>query len=338
MVTRIFTFCVVLAVCSGSTRVTYGENGPLNAANRFPLHLLFLTPKPISPDLPSQGDLDATLSIDYSNTFFEHSSNRWDVLIDMELLVLNLDLVYGLASRWGLRMDLPVVSMNDGFLDGFLGNFHDALGVGDYDRHTRPQDQFAYTATKSDEVWFKGRPHRLELADTTVAAHYALLKPSARCSLASSLLISLKLPTGDKSAGLGSGNFDLGLFLPSKWGAGPLYLYCMPGYSFIGSPKIGRLNVKARDVCSLFAGAAYDTNANWTWLLQVNAYSTPLEFTGIGELDDGAVDLAIGCQFRATRNWLIELAFSEDLTRTAPDFNVRLALRWMADPLRARPR
>jgi hypothetical protein len=305
------------------------DYGPLQTVNRFPLHMMFLTPKPISVELPPPAGLDTDVSLDYSNTFFNHSSSRWDVLIDMEMAVLGIDAAYGLGSRWAVRLDLPVVSMSDGFLDGFLENFHDTLKVGNYDREKRPKNQFAYRAAKSGETWFEGRPEKFELADSTLSVQYAVLQPKLERPFATSLLVSLKLPVGDSETGLGSGNIDMGLFFPSQWKTGKWTLYGMPGYIVVGNPKGDNPDVAARDVYSLFVGIAYDAGDRWTWLLQVDAYSTPLEFTGIGELDDGAVDLSLGFRYRLARNWLFEFSFTEDLTRTAPDFKGRLALRWL---------
>jgi hypothetical protein len=318
--------------------VAMADYGPIQAANRFPLHMMFLTPKPVSADLPPSGILDATMSFDYSNTYLNKSSKSWDVLIDMEMSVLGLDLAYGIGSRWAVRLDMPVVYMDDGFLDGFLENFHDLLDVGNYDRQERPKNQFAYRAVKSDQVWFEGRPERIELADITLSAQYELIRSKRRRPLTSTMMLSLKLPNGDKDIGIGSGNFDLGLFLPSKWRFESWSLHFMPGFVVVGDPKTCGPNVAAQDVYALFAGAAYDYSESWTWLMQVNAYSSPLEFTDIEALDDGAVDLAIGLHYRLAHHWLFEFSFTEDLTRTAPDFTVRFAIRWMnaaiAQPVR----
>jgi long-subunit fatty acid transport protein len=103
----------------------------------------------------------------------------------------------------------------------------------------------------------------------------------------------------------------------------------MPGFVVVGDPKTDEPSIATQDVYGLFAGVSYDYNAFWTWLLQVNAYSTPIENTDIEALDDGAVDLAIGLHYRLAPRWLLEFAFSEDLTKAAPDFTVRFALRWM---------
>jgi hypothetical protein len=322
-------FALVLLVWTmgmASPYVAKADDGPMQSANRFPLHLMFLTPTPVCADLPPSGVLDATLSIDYSNTYLNKSNSTWDVLIDMEMTVLGLAFAYGIDSHWALRLDMPVVRMDDGFLDGFLENFHNALDVGNYDREHRSKNQFAYRVIKSDQVWFEGEPDRIALADPTLSAQYKLLRPKLGRPLLSTCMIRLKLPAGDRDIGLGSGNFDLGLFLPTRWRFDPWSLHVMPGYVVVGDPKTGGPSVAARNVYALFAGVAYDYNPSWTWLMQANAYSTPLESTGIESLDDGAVDLAIGLRYQLARHWFFEFSFSEDLTRTAPDFTVRFAL------------
>ena len=118
--------------------------GPLQATSRFPLHLLFLKPRPVPVHVPARGGVEAAVAAEYSNTFFDHRNNHWDVLMDMEMLVAEISLVYSPASRTALRLDLPLVSMGGGFLDGFLENYHDALGVSNYGREKRPKNEYAY--------------------------------------------------------------------------------------------------------------------------------------------------------------------------------------------------
>jgi hypothetical protein len=327
LVIRSAVVLVVWMVGMGYPSLSTADHGPIQSANRFPLHLMFLTPTPLSAELPPPGFLEATMSFDYSNTFINKSNSTWDLVIDMEMTVLGLELGYGIGSHWALRLDLPLVRMGDGFLDGLLENYHRALGVGNYDRHLRPKNQFAYRVIKSNQVWFEGEPDRIELADPTLSLQYELVRPKLRRDLLSTLMIRLKLPAGDKEIGLGSGNFDLGLFAPSKWRFDPLSLHLMPGYVIVGDPETDGPRIAAKNLYGLFAGVAYDLNESWAWLLQLNAYSTPLEDTGIESLDDGALDLTIGFTYQLAHHWLFELSFSEDLTRTAPDFTVRFAFR-----------
>ena len=62
--------------------------GPLQLKNRFPLHLLFLTPRPVPARTPDAGDLQALVSCDYSAVYFNHANQDWSFLIDKFLLFL----------------------------------------------------------------------------------------------------------------------------------------------------------------------------------------------------------------------------------------------------------
>ena len=98
----------------------YADSSPLETSNRFPLHLLFLKPRPVNADLPVSGEFQASMAVEYSNTYFQQKNDRWDVLMDLEMTTLEFSLVYGVTSRVAVRMDVPFVSMDGGFLDGFL--------------------------------------------------------------------------------------------------------------------------------------------------------------------------------------------------------------------------
>jgi hypothetical protein len=302
--------------------------GPLQATNRLPLHLLFLKPRPVRAEVPARGDLEATLAADYSNTYFDQHNERWDVLMDMEVLVAEVSLVYGLTSRAALRLDLPFVSMGGGFLDGFLENYHDAIGVGNYGREERPKNDYAYRVSKDGLPWIEGHSESLQIADLTASAEFQLMKARGERQMAGSLLLSLKLPSGDPDRGLGSGAVDYGIYIPMRWSADPWTLYLMPGAAIIGTPDTRGARIGVRNSYALFGGLAYDYSTHTTWLVQLDYYTSPIEKTGLDYLDQGSLELDIGFHHQVTGNWLMEFAFSEDLTRALPDFNLRIGLRW----------
>jgi hypothetical protein len=323
---RIFCIATLLILATGGS--TFADFGPLQTSNRFPLHLLFLKPRPVPAQLPSRGDMESTLALEYSNTFFDYQNSRWNVLMDMEMLVADLSLVYGLTSKMAVRLDLPFVSMDGGFLDGFLENFHDAIGTSNYGREKRPKNTFEYRVTKDGRLWVQGDDGSVQMADVTVSTQIELFKLRNSPKMAGSLLLSLKLPTGDSTRGLGSGQFDAGVYLPMQWSADQWSFFAMPGVAFIGDPDTQGAGIAACNSFSLFGGVAYDYSQNTTWLVQLNYYTSPLEETGLNALDKGALELDIGFHHRLAEHWLIEFAFCEDLTLALPDFNVRLGLRW----------
>jgi hypothetical protein len=317
----------VLVALVGMTCSASADFGPLQVQNRFPLFLMFLTPRPVSALPPGQGVLNAALAIDYSSVYVNESSSQWRILMDMETTVGDLSFAYGITDRVAVRLNIPLVNMSGGFLDGFLKSYHDALGVGDYGRENRPQNSFAYQINKGGAAWIEADSGGLRLADMTLSAQWALLSESSGSPWHVSLLTSLKLPTGDARQGYGSGRMDAGFFLPAQYESGPWSVYAMPGVLLHSDPETAGADVSARDGISLFIGAGYAYSERWQWLAQLNYFSSPVEKTGIGKLDDGAIELELGFRRILNPDWHIEFAFCEDIfTRSAPDFTVHLGL------------
>jgi hypothetical protein len=305
------------------------DPGPLSAQNRFPLHFLFLTPRPVSAQLPAVGAVNASAEVAYSSVYFNERSSRWEVLLDLETTVVDLSLSYGLTSRMALRLDVPLVSMNSGFMDGFLERYPDALGVGNYGRENRPRNDFAYRVAKDGRPWIEGEGGSFRWADMTLSAQWELIPGGGYRGWSSSVLARIKLPTGSVRRGYGSGSVDAGLFWPSQWSGEKWTVYVMPGWIWRGDPDGGEVFVKARNGYSVFLGTAYAYSDKWRWLVQLDYFSSPFEQTGISRLDDGALELVLGFQRKLHESWYLEFAIGEDpFTLAAPDFNVQLGLVW----------
>ncbi len=311
-----------------SSSLVLADFGPLQSTNRFPLHLLFIKPRPVQVDLPSRGDLETTLALEYSNTFFDRHNSRWNVLMDMEMLVTDVSLVYGLTSRVALRLDVPFVSMGGGFLDGFLENYHDAIGTSNYGREKRPKNTFEYRVSKDGLLWVQGDEGTMQMSDMTMSTQIKLFGPFDNYTMSGSLLLSLKLPTGNQTLGLSSGRYDAGIYLPLRWSAHPWSFLAMPGAALINDPETRGAHISARNSFSMFGGVAYDYSQDTTWLVQLNYYTSPIEETGLNALDKGSLELAVGFHHRLAEDWIMEFAFCEDLTLALPDFNLRMGLRW----------
>ena len=308
------------------------ERGPLQVQNRFPLHLMFLTPKPTGAEMPTEGRLQSILSVDYSSVYINEQSSRWSALVDMEMTVVDLSLTYGITPGFSISAQIPFVSMSNGFLDGFLENFHDAFGLPNYGREDRAKNSFAYDMSKNGLTWLNGDAGELRWADMTVSGQMSLFKLGVSSKWSGTLLASIKLPIGDESLGYGSGRLDAGIFLPTQWDGQKWSLYLMPGYIWHSDPETQGADVSARNSFSMFGGIAYVSSERWRWFVQLNYSSSPIEETGISILDDGAVELTLGFRRVLSEKWSVEFAFCEDIfTRTAPDFNLHLGLVWAHD-------
>ena len=325
---RWFNWFLVMGIFVLANTDGFAEFGPLQTMNRFPLHLLFLKPRPVSGELPAYGTLETTMAFEYSNTYFDYENHHWNVLMDMEMMVSEFCFTYGIQSNIAIGFEVPLVSMSNGFLDGLLENYHDTIGVSNYHRENRPKNDFAYRLKKDNALLLQGETGNFEIADVTAFVQYKLLKSTQNCPVKGSFLSRVKLPLGDQNKGLGSGQFDIGVYLPIKYAKKKWSFFFMPGVAYIGDPEMGNIDWSARNSYSLFGGVAYEYSAGTTLLAQLSYYTSPIEKTGLNELDRGALELDFGFHHQLNNELMLELAFCEDLTLAVPDFNLRIGFCW----------
>ena len=305
-----------------------GPKGPLPTPNRFAPHLMLLTPLPESPRTLPKGGLDLSAGLDYSSVFFYESSSTHDILVDMEMVVLDLMVEYGLTPAITLGAHTSLVSMQNGFLDRPLKAYHDAFGFPNYDRQVRPDDRFAYHYLKEDQPWFNAVSGGLHATDMDLKVKCRLIAADAAQPLTAGLAYHIKLPTGEVDSGFSSGGIDHGLFLPTQLFWEPMVIYISPGLILHGRPTQPNATVTTRDSVSLLLGAEYMVSQRTSAVAQVQYYTSPLEYTGISKMDNGSLELTLGVIRFITRSWSWSVSFSEDLTRAAPDFNIGVRLHY----------
>ena len=76
--------------------------------------------------------------------------------LDMEVTELNLRLKKTVKDFLEIGIDIPFVSFNSGFMDGFLNRYHDVFGFPDYGRRNRPNNEFLYELRKDDVLIVDG--------------------------------------------------------------------------------------------------------------------------------------------------------------------------------------
>lgn len=319
---------LLLGALAGTQRV-FGENGPLHAPNRFPPHLMFVSLSAESPEPVPAHRMMFSMGIDYTSTFINSETDTWQALIDMEMTAIDLSLAYGLTDTLSLSITLPFVSMNNGFLDPFLEDFHNWFGAGNYGRKWRPKDQFGYILKKEGKDWFTAEPGGLHLVDSTLSAKVSLFGDKETDFMSGSLLYKLKMPTGEAENGFGSGGFDHGLFLLSRFRFSPITLYANGGIMVLSEPDTPGPPVPVNPtVVGMLLGGEYVWSDTWTLLGQINYTSSPFKDQDIDPLDDDSVQLIMGVSYEFDSGLTMEVAFSEDLSDAAPDFTVSTRFNW----------
>ncbi|MGA1824818.1 MAG: DUF3187 family protein [bacterium] len=295
-------------------------NGPLHTQNHFPPHLMFLKPMPGSSRSIPRNSLKATLVIDYSSVFLDAQSEEWLLLIDLEMTVVDISLEYGLTTWLSFSVDMPFVSMNSGFLDGFLETYHTTFDFPNYGREKRPKNDFAYYIKKNNQDWFYAEQGGCHIADSTISFNFHVNTAS--------LSYTVKMPTGSEEKGFGSGHVDHGFFLFSQFSLRPFTIYLNPSVIILSDPKTLGPDIPVKNMFGLFGALEYPFNQSLSLISQLDYYTSPFENTRIKQLDSDSMEITFGLIYRIGRDMDVEFGFSEDLFHAAPDFTVHTAIRY----------
>lgn len=291
---------------------------------------MFLMPAPAAPWDGEPGQWELTPSAAYAAVFVNEDAERWNTVIDLEMTVLELGAAVGLSPRLSVGAKVRFASMSGGFLDGFLNDFHETFGLPNYGREQRPENEFLYYVQKDGKPWLKSEFGGLHLVDPSVSLEYRLADrgdPHGEAGRwTASLQYALQLPLGDSDAGFGSGHFDHRLSLPARWVRHPLAVYLAPGVSFLSDPDTLGADIRVRNVAGAAISGEWAFGRAWSFLAGLNFYTSPFDDTGIRQFDAESLQLDIGLIWRPTPRARMAWSFSEDLTRSAPDFALRMGL------------
>lgn len=233
----------------------------------------------------------------------------------MEITELDLRFKKVIPGLFEIGVEVPILSFESGFMDGFLDSYHKTFGFPDYGRDTRPTNSFLYEVRRNGALVVEGNNGAIGIGDVRLTAKKELLGNDPVISLRA----EIELPTGNASDGHGSGGIDTGItILADKKIADRFMSYWNAGVIFPGRLR-AREEVELRT--SFHAGAGIEA-ALWkhfSVLGQIMFQSSPFPKTDIGSVDRIAALLAFGGRYSSGKNSL-EFSLTEDPnTAGAPD-------------------
>lgn len=304
---------VFLAIASFAS-AAFPSDSPLQLKNQFP-PFMYLN----SPYLETASyDNSFSISLSHSSIFMVRSSSDWSVNLDMELTELSLRYKKPIFNLFELGIEVPFLSLNSGFMDGFLESYHDAFGFSDYGRSARPKNEFLYEVRKNGAIVIKGKNGKTSIGDIRISVKRVIFANDPVVSIK----LDLELPTGNASNGYGNGSLDAGLsLLVNKKITEKIKSYLNVGIISPGDLK-GYEKVELKE---FYYGGVGIEAAYWKSISifgQIFAQSSPFPKTGISTVDRTAVVLSIGGRYYSGKNSL-EISFTEDInTSGAPDFAI----------------
>jgi hypothetical protein len=316
-VKTIRTLCVLLLL--SFSPVTHAFDGPLQVKNQFPLFMYINAPYLEKASL----DNSFSASFSYASIYLVKESSEWSAGLDMEVAELNLRFRKTFRDFIEFGVELPIVSFNSGFMDGFLNSYHNAFGFPDYGRSRRPDNTFLYKVRRTGDRVITGESGRLGLGDMKLSVK----KPIVKGDPAISVRGDIEFPTGDAESGYGNGSFDAGVSLLIEKTLSDIFkTYGNLGIDFPG-------NLRGYETIDLekyiHGGVAFEGKV---WkdidiIGQVFIQGSPLPKTGIGQLDRTAVLLSLGGRYHSGSN-SFEFSLTEDPnTANAPDVMFNFTLK-----------
>ncbi|MFP4477167.1 MAG: DUF3187 family protein [Desulfatibacillaceae bacterium] len=293
--------------------------------NRTPIHRLFPMIEPLGARILEAGRHAPSLRLSYGSVFVDKTGGAWEVLMDMEMMVATLEWRTGLPRKWEMMLQLPLVLYHDGFMDGFLESYHSALGVGNYGRENRPDDEFAYRITKDGKPWFTGQGDGWGLGDARLGVKKRVARWDGGVLSGAA---AIEAPTGSSSEGRGSGAWD-GVFtlLADQRLPHGFSVQAAAGYAILGSPDTAAgFSVDVDNVVSGALGLRFDPWDSAGLFVRSLASSSPFGDTGIENLDRTSAEITFGVRLQPGSGTAVEIALSEDLTRAGADFVFHLGM------------
>lgn len=186
---------------------TSNDHRPFSVRNHNPFTRVFGLP--MYPDIyfVNKGQLSVQIVSDIVNHADGSSNSDEELVFDGESYLTNFLFRYGATKRLELGLDIPHVAYHSGFLDGFIEDWHDFLGLSNANREGK-NNKLQITYTRDQITYYDIDKHSQGIGDIRLSAAYRL---SASVPSGFVARASLKLPTGNSDELRGSDGTDVSL-------------------------------------------------------------------------------------------------------------------------------
>ncbi len=305
--------------------------GPLTVQTQNPLLGLFLQAPAESPHTLGSGHFRFEIQETFTNLFEREGSSNGNTLdLDMEIYKTALLFSYGLGERFEVGTKLPFLSFSGGIVDSFIQDYHNTFGFPNAGRDQVRNGRFSYNTRLSGRTY---NPQKTSFGLSNLELYFKTkILDEGKWAPALSFRSTLKIPTGKKSQGLGSGTVDTQFNLALEKSYKIFHSYTNIGALFLGG--MGELDSHLHNRIFTFSQSFEVQFCSIASVIaQIQGASPYFHDTDIASLDKIPLDLVIGFKGKASNEgfwepfrW--EVAFSEDLVPSgaAVDFSVHVGL------------
>lgn len=304
--------------------------GPLPVRNQHPAQLTVLhLPVRGTASLP-EGQVMVRGDAAYSNLFLSGSgpgARRFEM--DGEYLRVAAGMRAGLGGGLELGVEVPVAHTSGGFLDGFVIDYHDTLGLPDQGRDQSPRDAFEIRASRAGQTVWQVERDSAAWMDVPVTLAWQVADPVEGLGMV--LQAGIELPTGDDADGYGNGQLDVGLGLGLEYRIFGIAAYGRAQHTFAGTPRQSRdAGLHFADVTSVGGALEVPLGEGVTAAVQFEWETSTLRELGLAVVERDQALLWLGGRIRLDDDTALELGFGEDLIGlVSPDFTAWIGMSWI---------
>lgn len=296
---------------------------PLANRNQFPPALLFLVLEPERATVHPRGEAFFAVDFAYSNIVSISYAPTETLVVDLESIRFLLGGQVGLGKGFEVGATLPVYYFYGGVLDGVISGFHEAFGLPNAIRRREPEGAFRYRYQVSGAPVLERTTSVFASGDATVS-----MKKAVPLSGATELALraAVKFPTGSRELVSGSGTTDFGFGVAASRVGRRVGGYLNVSYQILGDPA--PLALESRNYLSVSAGADVRLKTNLVFAFELDHLGRFLK-SNLPVLDRDALQLVFGFRYRRSERFIYEWRFTEDLSRTSPDFTFGFRLEFV---------
>lgn len=308
----------ILVLLSMPLPAAEADNGqfaaaPIGTSNRLPFLAIHGLPPARGAYLLSEDSTRLYLHADAANTsIVEGAPDGRLTIIDGETHRLELDIRHGLGGGWEIGLTLPLLRHSGGFLDRPIERWHGFFHLPNGNRDRLPEDRLLFSQSAPGAPGFQLDSAGGGMGDLQLSA-------SRQLGAGLALRSMLKLPTGSSQQLTGSGATAFATSLHASRNLGDSLTWHVSGGLLIsGNGDV--LRGQRENLLGIGSTTlAWRVSGNWVLKAQLDGHTAAYHDTG-SPLDRGSLQLSLAAAFSMSRDWSLEVGFSEDVAvETAPD-------------------
>jgi hypothetical protein len=296
---------------------------PLPTVDQNPLIGIYGLPLPQDARLPQAGSWDFTSSINLSNTLNIDISANDSLFVDGETHRVDMVFDRGLDEHWSLRLLLPWIEHEAGFLDRPIDEYHQLFGLQEGERPTQPRDRLLFSYQHSGNQLLYIDSPRSGVGDLQLIVNRQLHRSA---QTAYSFSAALKAPTGDSRELTGSDATDVSFWTAAYWQlAADVDGSASLGLLFPGKGEI-LTDLQTDQVAFGHTGLQWQVWPETVIKIQLDWHTRFYENTGSAFLSD-VLQFSFGGGWQLSPDTEFNFAVAEDIKVDAsPDVNFNFSL------------